>query len=192
MARTRLNMRIRDHLYGYATKNIQTPEEDKKFREAYDACVPEVTRIVEAKFPPKDMKILKKYDFGSIDDCIKLKFPNERITVFRYEKDTGPYVAKLTYQNQVYLADDTTMKVVENWEQAKEVVETAKKKIRNAYHALIYGSVYVEDITETWPEAIDHVPHKSYVPMILTPETVSLIRKNEELVKNNIDTQTKT
>lgn len=181
MAKTRLNEDSRMALRQLMNEIVVCPKEQAAVDKAYAAAEPLVRRLVEKKYPPKDMEVLKRHDVGGIDDCIKLKLSTDyNIEQFLFAKGTGPYVAKATYYGQIY--DGTSCaKQVGAWVRATEKRDEALETKRLDYKALIANSRYFEDVAEVWPEAEqlrDKICTKNKALTTLSDDVIKRIKKD--------------
>lgn len=175
MAKRRLLQWMRDRLSAHAEKVVIPAAEKKTLDAAYAKAAPLVTATVAKKYPPSDMKVLRKYSAGSQHDSIKLQFPSGVVTEFKFEKDEGPYTARASYDDRIFLADAPTTAAVEKWEAARDAYVTERKKRMTAYRALIDGASTVEDIVDVWPEVKGILPAGS-PPIPLGPEQIALVK----------------
>lgn len=172
----RVNDEIRSRLWAQASNLIVVPETDAE-EAAYRIAEPLVRMTVEKKYPPKDMKILQKYDVGGIDDCIKLQLTENGVHMFNFHKGTGPLVAEKTTMGVIYQADVDTTAAVLAWVTANEATKKAKLRLEQAYRALIQNARTLEEIIEVWPEAAEASEYAhSRALTVLTPETIAMIK----------------
>lgn len=126
MARIRLTVGLRDSLKLLAKQTVDPAVERDALNAAYAKAAPLVRAVVEKTFPPKDMKVCKKYGSAFIDDCIKLRLPGLVIDQFVFAGNAGPLVAKKTYSGQIYDADPDTASAVLAWLDATKAYEAEK------------------------------------------------------------------
>lgn len=153
MAKTRLTKYHRSYLNGLVSRIVDCPDLRAVLDAKYEIAAPLVRAIVEATFPPRDMKVCKRYAVAFIDDCIKLRFPGENIEMFNFAAETGPLVTKKTYNGQIYDAGPNDASAVEDWVLARDILKAANDEKRKDYSALIAASRTFEDVIEIWPEA---------------------------------------
>lgn len=147
--KTRLNSYSRDSLTMLAKSVIKCPAEETALAKAYATAAALVRATVEVALPPKDMKVLAKYERAAVDDCIRLSGPGLNFTYFRFTKGTGP----LSFGNRNFLVSEETGNAVTAWERTDEALKVATKSKLGDYEALIRNSRHFEDIVEVWPEA---------------------------------------
>ncbi len=177
MGEVRLNDGLRKRLYELVTTTVKCPAEAARLDQTYSKAAPLVRAIVEAKYPPKDMKICAKYEAASVDDCIKLQLFAGGVDKFDFSNGSGPLVAKKTYQGQIYLADEPTTEAFHDWRAARDAFDTALRKKSSDYNTLVKEARTLEEITEIWPEA-DAVREyaRSRALSVLTDEMVARIK----------------
>lgn len=173
----------RDALKLLRDKIVQCVYEDTAVRKAYLKAAPLVRKIVQTEYPPKDMKVLQKYEKADIDDCIKLRMTHGAVQdmVFNFDEGTGPLAVENTYNGKFYLADEETTDAVLQW---KSVVDARDAKLREKkgdYLTLINAARTLEEVETLWPEAseIRQAFEKNQVAlMALTPTVIQRIRQD--------------
>ena len=163
MAKRRMNAAIRDKLLGVARQSINPQTERDAVEAAYKTAEPLVRKMVQAKFPPRDMRVLKKYKAAFVDDCIKLELKAGGVEMFNFADDTGPWVAQKTRHGQIYQADAETSKAVAVWVAARDAYKEESKKRLTDYRSLLYSARNIEDVLEVWPEAAEHIPSQTQI-----------------------------
>lgn len=179
MAKRKLNNWMRQTLKRAAEKMVVPVEQKTVLDAAYKKAAPLVRKAVQKKYPPKDMKICLKYQAASIDDCIKVQYPNGGVQEFKFEHDTGPIVTQKTYHGQMYLIDQETAEAVEAWADATQAYKDEYKKRIAAYHALIDGANYLDDVLAVWEDAANLIPLNA-LPIALGPEQIALVKADVE------------
>lgn len=155
--------------------------EEAAVREAYRKAAPLVRKVVENEYPPKDMKILAKYESAERDDCIKLRLSSGSLSdvMFNFDDGAGPMVVKKTYSGKMFLADEATSVAVLAWKSAKETCEKTLQQKRNDYRTLIDAARTLEEVEALWPEAsqIREAFNKNQVALLaLTPTVIQRIK----------------
>lgn len=178
-AKVRLNAWTRDNLKAVAKKAVSPATERAALAVAYKSAAPLVRKMVEAKFPAKDMRVCAKYDVAEVDDCINMQFPNGVVDTFYFDEGTGPLVARATYHGQMYLADADTATAVEVWLDRKKAFEAERKKRLAVYVSLIETTTYAEDLVSVWPEAAEHIP-AHHLPVALGPDEMALLAADRQ------------
>ena len=178
-SKTRLNQWTRTKLKSVASQVVSPAAEGAALDAAYRSAAPLVRKMVEAKFPARDMKVCAKYEVAKVDDCIKMQFPNGVVDTFRFAAGTGPLVTKPTYHGQMYLADADCAAAVEAWLDAKKAFDAERAKRLAVYDSLIETARYAEDVTVVWPEAAEHIPSQ-FLPVALGPDEMALLASDRE------------
>lgn len=162
---------------------VQCLTEDAVVRDAYRKAAPLVRKVVETEYPPKDMKVLKKYEKAHVDDCIKLRMAYGAVqdVVFSFEGGTGPLAVKTTYSGKFYLADEVTTAAVATWRTAVETRDKTLTQKKRDYATLIEAARTLEEVEVLWPEAkaIREAFAKNQVAlMALTPTVIQRIKSD--------------
>lgn len=185
MPKLRLRSDHRQMLKEFARKVAKCPAEEQALEAAYNKAAPLVRKVVEAKYPLKDMRICKKYDVAEIDDCIKLQLAAGGIEMFNFARDTGPLVARSTSHGAIYAADDACTAAVADWITARDALKAAQKAKNTDYDALIFNARTLEDVTEVWPEADSLRPKMgSYALTVLSADAVERIKADVAMRAN--------
>lgn len=155
--------------------------EEAAVREAYRKAAPLVRGVVESEYPPRDMKVLAKYESAERDDCIKLRMAHgaAQDVMFNFDDNTGPMVVKKTYSGKMFLADESTTEAVLAWKSAKEAAEKSLRQKRSDYDTLINAARTLEEVEVLWPEAsqIRSAFSKNQVALLaLTPTVIQRIK----------------
>jgi hypothetical protein len=151
----RMNDAHRSFLFSLAGQNVKCPAEEKAEAAAYDKASPLVRKIVEEKFPPKDMRLLVKYDCAAPDSCIKLQLTAGGITQFNFRdvKDAPLLPNGYECRSRIFASDATVSAAVGAHELACGALKKARAKIMDDYRALIWSTPTLEQIEAVWPEA---------------------------------------
>ena len=160
---------------------VQCVTEESALKAAYRKAAPLVRKCVEAEYPPKDMKILAKYEAAEQDDCIKLRlaYGAAQDVMFDFDDATGPLVVKKTYYGKFFLADEATTAAVNEWKTAKEQCDKTLTQKKRDYQTLIDAARTLEEVEVLWPEAaqIREAFQKNQVAlMALTPTVIQRIK----------------
>lgn len=176
MAKRKLLQWMRDLLTKHAEDVVIPAAEKKAVDAAYKKAAPLARALVEKRFPPDDMKVLKKYSAACEFEDATFTFPNGVVAQFKFNKDDRP-LGRDTYEYRhiMYLADAKLASAIENWRAAVETYKAERTKRLTAYKALIAGSSNVEDIVDFWPEAKGILPAGS-PPIPLGPEQIALVK----------------
>jgi len=183
MSKTRMNEGLRDVLKALAVKVITCPKEQAAEEKAYAKAAPLVLATVQKKYPPRDMRVLAKYDKASHDDCIKLQLGAGGVEQFDFRKEKGPIVAYKTYSSPIYAADSKTTDAVSEWCAARDALKAAQKSKQDDYAALIMSATHLDDIIEVWPEAEQFRPKQGRALIPMSPDVLKRIRADVALRK---------
>lgn len=175
MAKRRLLQWMRDRLVAHANQVVIPASQKKALDAAYKYAAPRVRLAVEKRYPPAEMKVLRKYGAGCAQQTVKLQFPTGVVTEFKFTEGEFPYTASLPYNERMFLADAATAAAVERWEAARDAYKAERDKRLTAYKAMINGASTVEDIVALWPEASGILPAGS-PPIPLGPAEIALVK----------------
>jgi hypothetical protein len=175
MAKIRLTQESRTGLVRHAEKLISCNAEKAVVEKAYKLVAPAIRKIIEAKYPSKDMLVLKKYGASHIDDCIRVNLTAGGVDEFKFDKETGPLTA--CRYCAAYQLDDAATDLFANWKLATEAHTEAVNKKLSDYRSLIRASRNWEDVIEIWPEASQiKPPSPSYALVALSTDAVERIK----------------
>lgn len=183
MASIKINQEDRQFLLTFASESIQCPAETKADKDAYAKAAPLVRKLVEERYPPKDMKLLLKYEQARHDACIRLQLTAGGVVEFRFrDPDKGPLVpgSSNSYgcRNRMYAADDAaTAAIVASLAAAEALIKARNTKLSD-YQALISASSTLEQIEDVWPAGGAALrPRKGRsLPVILSDEVIARIK----------------
>ena len=176
--RVRLLQWMRSRLNELADKIVEPKKEKRVLEAAYGKAEPLVRKIVETMFPPREMRVLQKYKAASGYKDVKVAFPNGSVEEFVFASDAAPTVpSDYDSRRQIYLADERAAAAVEAWRDALTAYIGERKTRLAAYHALIAGSSYLDEITLIWPEAEGAIPSNN-LPIALNPEQIALVKSD--------------
>jgi hypothetical protein len=151
--KTRLTQSGRASLSALVRRVVTSPVEAMLERNAYATAAPLVRTLVEARYPPADMAVMKRYDAAFPDSCIQLQLTAGGMVQFNFE-DEGPLCPRNRgCTGRVYLADDAVTGAFEGWQRAVEAHHGALMRKHADYYALIQNARHFEDVLAVWPEA---------------------------------------
>ncbi len=175
MGKIRLTLGARDTLRSLAKKLVVAEPEAKAVEKSYKALAPIMRKIIEAKYPPRDMRVLKKYEKAEIDDCIRVQLASGGVDEFKFIEDTGPLSA-CPYCS-IYPLDAKQTDLFAEWEKATTAHKEAVRQKLLDYNGLIIASRTWEDVIEIWPEAATIKPEFANYPLtILSAEVIERIK----------------
>lgn len=175
MAKRKLLQWMRDRLSTHVHQKIDPPAERKAMDAAYKKVAPLVTKLVQAKYKPADMAVLKKYEVAQVEDCIRLTLPDARVVEFSFRDGGGPVTPAGRCYNRMYLADEAIAAAFDAHTKAVEAHADETRRRLEAYATLIRSSATVEDIIAVWPEAAELLPATA-VMAPLSPEQLAIIK----------------
>jgi hypothetical protein len=178
MRKTRLNKAHRSRLRQLFNEIVKCPAEESALALAYQKAEPLVRATVVAEYPPKDMKVLERYEVATQDDCVKLRLTRGGDVLFRFKPQTGPIVpdGAATYSGKFFLTDEQTTKAVEEWDKATKGLEKALHAKKTDYDALIDTALFFEDVTAIWVEAEKIRP-------VITKQLTALVALNPTIIQ---------
>lgn len=206
MASIRLNSEHRHYLRGLMTSTVTCPNEEKADAKAYERMSAIVRKIVEDRFPPKDMLILKKYDAAVASISARLQLSAGGVVQFCYRDVTLekigayggrvarplddlmevgiPLVPSCKFNGVMYQCDDRQTAIWHDHEKTSDVAQKALSQKRRDYDALITASSTLEQIEEVWPEASALRKRiEKTLPVVLSDEVMARIRADAKVRK---------
>lgn len=149
MANLRLTAYARSTLRDLALKLVNCPAERQALESAYVIASRAIRAAAEAKYPPRDMAVLKKYEKAGIDDCIRISVDPGKISRFTFKDGTGPLMPDC----KIIILSDTQLASFLDWVDAGTALGTAEKIKLGDYYSLIASARTLEQVVEVWPEA---------------------------------------
>lgn len=181
MAKTRLNERSRKVLCAHARSLVACPAEKKAADTAYASAAVLVRKMIETRYPPKDMAILKKYDQASSCHSIKIQFDVGGYEIWSLRKDeAAPAPLQPGHYSAVHIADRATTAAIQKSMAADKALKEALENKLADYYSLIAAANAFEDVCEVWPEAeaVRSQCGASAIVVAVTPEVVARIRQD--------------
>lgn len=178
MAKRQLLVWMREKLGAHVDATVEPARQKKTLDAAYAKASTAVRKIVEAKYPPAEMKVLQKHKCSHPYSKIKVQYPNGVVQQFEFAASDAPEMPdRYEVNNRIYLIDATCAAAVEKWAEASEAYKAERKKRIDAYRALLQGAKYVEDLVDVWPEAASLLP-KHDLPIALGPEQIAVVKSD--------------
>ena len=150
MRKTRLTKYSRERLCALARYLVKVPDADLK--KAHTAASLAVRTLITTKYPPEDMAVLRRYNLGREDRCVRLRLRSGGDYQFNLSKDE-PGVWHANSYCHMHLADEATTLTVEAFRKVETIHEELVEKKLEPYYKLINGSATFEAVLEIWPEA---------------------------------------
>lgn len=189
MAIIRMNDQYRQFLYDLAKTTVVCATEGKADKSAYDKAAPLVRKLVEDRYPPKDMKLLLKYEQARQDSCIRLQLTAGGVVEFKFRDDDKnhpltPGQRHYGCGNRMYAADEAASTAINASILAADAYKKAMSKKLDDYKALIWTSATLDQIEAVWPPASalrDRVGRS--LPVVLSDEVIARIKADVSLTK---------
>jgi hypothetical protein len=189
MAIIRMNEQHRQFLYDLAKTTVTCAAEGKADKTAYDKAAPMVRKLVEDRYPPKDMKLLLKYEQARHDNCIRLQLTAGGVVELKFrDDDKGPLVPgqRNGYgcSNRMYAADEAASTAINASILAADVYKKAMSKKLEDYKALIWTAATLDQIETVWPPAAalrERVGRS--LPVVLSDEVIARIKADVSRLK---------
>lgn len=154
MAKTRLCYQHRNYLNDLAKKLVHAPAEQSAMDAAYSAAAVAISAMVVAKYPIKDMLVLKRYDAARFDQCIFLDDAGGRMRFdFRTEEEAPLVPCRFGCNSRVFVPDPEIRAITDAWNDAVFAHKEALAAKLGDYRSLIAAAKTFEDVVEIWPEA---------------------------------------
>lgn len=184
MAVTRLNYEYRSFLQEYARATVKCPVEEKAFDHAYVAMADVVRKLVQAKYPPRDMKVLGRYELVEHACEVKFNLSAGGVVAFNFRQKNGKWGAQTpmrprTYEagRKVFQLDEANTKIYYAYDTARTVFENLLKAKLADYDALIKSATTLEEVEKVWSEAsIMRTRIVKNLPAVLSEDVVKRIR----------------
>jgi hypothetical protein len=152
----RLTQGDRDTLFTLATKQVVATENSDALDAAYDAAAQVVHDALVAKYPQKDMLVLKRYDTAKADQCVyvtRAMYDYDRFN-FR-DGDTRIPLRPVDNcnRNAPFSLEGEQAKVYEAFKDAEKAHKKTLDQRMADYKALIYGARNFNEVVSVWPAA---------------------------------------
>lgn len=151
----RLNQKNREVLMQFARETVTSPETAEKADAAYEAAAKAVRAHIDQRYPPKDMKVLARYQVASQDFFINAgSWLKEETFSFRVTDPRAPVLPKMSSCNRPHLQwSAEERKLLEQYHLTNNIHKDALKTKLGHYNNLIIGAQTFEDIIAVWPGA---------------------------------------
>lgn len=184
MAKKILNKAHREALLNLANKLVHETQDKAALDAAYDACADMVSKLVQAKFPPADMEVLKRYEQAYPDACVYISAGwggYERFN-FRDGDERIPMRPGDRYgcnSRNPYLLTDEQTAIYDAFKLADKEHGIAIKTRYADYRALIESARTFEELVEVWPAAEqlrERICGQSRAIAVMSEEVVARIK----------------
>ncbi len=153
----RLSEQNRDALIRFAFSRIDETASAPDFDTAYAGAAKAMTAAVNAKFPKKDMDVLKKYEVARQDSCVYFSGAGAQYGQFEFRDGDAstPWQPQARYCNQrtPYALDEAGTEAVVSYQAALEAHTTSIKQRYADFRALIKTAVTFNELVAVWPAA---------------------------------------
>ena len=153
MPKVRLHQRGRDALCRLAQTLVSCPKEAAASDAAYVVAADACRKMVETRFPHKDMLVLKKYEAATPDKCLRMNLVPGGFQVWYLRDDDRHPLQPKRHGCSTYAPDEATSIAVNKAIAAEDAHKKAKEKKLEDYYALISAATTFEAVLEVWPEA---------------------------------------
>ncbi len=179
----RLNEKDRDALKQFAQQWVTSPETEAATKAAYNAAAKAVRAVVDERFPPRDMKVLARYNVAFKDRCINNgHWMTEFTFTFNDDDDRAPLLPKNRCERRQFDWSPEVRALLEVHHRAKDLHRDAINKKLAHYRSLINGARTFEDITSVWPAAAvlqrQAGPKKKPVFLPVSVEAINFIKSD--------------
>lgn len=151
MAKTRLTKEVRQIIFRDAKNHLWQLANDRfEIAKVYDGMLSLVENVLEKEFPVTDMAILDKYNVSRKCSCIRvcLDGNSEYVKEFALPQKRS-FPERYTGCSMIQVSG----KEAERWFSSIDERNSYVEKRQEDYHALIFGSKYLEDVAEIYPHA---------------------------------------
>lgn len=183
MAKTRLLASHKETLWRLANTQAGEAVSTKAIEDAYASAVEALAPIINAKYPPCDMKVLRKYEAGRIDKCVRCAVVGGGVIQFEFKQDDAPYLPRGYCSGRNFAISQEIFNLIDAHHVAIQARQKEVGRIVSAYGALIEASRYVEDILEAWPGAKETceplLQKKSTALTAMTDEAKAIIKNTK-------------
>ena len=152
MARTRLPQPIREQLVRFASTAADDAFDRSEENAAREDAEARVRALVEAKFPPQDMRVLQKYDVAREDYCIRLVNEVGGVFKFDFRRDVSvPLVPDCYCSSRGFVADADLVSLCGRIDVLEEHRQREVREIVSVYRDVVMAARTAEDVKEAWP-----------------------------------------
>lgn len=181
-----MNDSHRQFLRELMRETVKCPAEEKALDAAYKVAAPLVRKIVEIKYPAKDMRVLQTYKTAQHDTCVKLQLTAGGVDQFEFRSDKEAPLRPAVYEcrSQIYAADEAATTAVAAWVLAKTACTKALAQKHTDYTALINHTAALEQIEAVWPAAAklrERIGRA--LPMVLSDDMIARIKADATPLK---------
>lgn len=178
MSKTRLNNHSRDVLNRLAERLVQVSDDELRASQKDGDTL--VRKMVEHRYPPKDMKVLRQYEQAHEDRCIRVRLHAGGDFQWNIRKDSPSVWQPGRYScSNMHLADESTTAAIELFRKLEADFKKRRAEKLAPYYKLINSSSTFEAVVSVWAEAeqvrAECGARSSAVVGAVTPEIIDAI-----------------
>lgn len=179
----KLNKSHRAVIEEWGAKHIASTIDRAKEAKLLVVILDGTNAAVRAKYPEKDMAVLRKYNVTRTDYCLRLQFPSGRVDGFNFSKEDAvadlPCKAGCYSNNDVFAVSEAVEKAFDG--HAKEKAENDKKKNEKLgqFYAFVNACQTVEEVLDVIPLPDDvrkRLGHASTALVAASPESIKSLK----------------
>ena len=152
----RLSNYDRERLISFARKQIKETADQAALDAAYDAAAELIATAVKAKWPQKDMAVLRRYEAASVDHCVYVSTGGSNYEQFTFRADDKRTPMRPSGRGCLrtpILLEGAAEDAFRAYLKASEEVTNAASARLFDFKALISGSRNFNEVAEVWPAA---------------------------------------
>jgi len=174
----------REVIEDYGVKRIAESIDRTQENKQLAILINGANHAIRAKYPESDMVVLRKYELGQTDRCLKIQFPSGRVDGFSFKSDAAivdmPYQAGCHYSSQdVFPVTAAVEKAFDEYAKLHADNDKEQQTKFNEFHAFLTACRFVEDVLEVIPLPDDirkRLGHRSTSLVAVTPDTVKSLK----------------
>lgn len=151
----RLSEGNRNALIRFAFARIKETAGTVEFDAAYQVAAKAMSVAIAAKYPKKDMDVLKKYDVTQQDTCVYYAGSGAQYGQFEYRRDDDaiPSTPRSRYCNErtPYALDEAGTEAVTSYQSLLEKHDAVLKRRYADFRALIKTVATFNELATVWP-----------------------------------------
>lgn len=152
----RLSNYDRERLISFARKQIKETADSAELDAAYDAAAESVAAAIKAKWPQKDMAVLRRYDAASVDHCVYVSTGGSNYEQFTFRADDKRTPMRPNGRGclriPVMLEGDAEAAYKAYLKASEEATSAAAARLSD-FKALINGSRNFNEVADVWDAA---------------------------------------
>ncbi|MET0364880.1 MAG: hypothetical protein ABW169_09505 [Sphingobium sp.] len=153
----RLNQSDRETLYAFAKKKVAETHDNSAFDAAYENAADVICGTMQDMYPPKDMKVLERYEQARRDACIYYSTGGSNYEQFCFRKDDERIPLRPSDRGcnwrTPFLLEGQAADALAIFRKAEAEAKETLKRRENDFRALIYGAKTFNEVANVWPGA---------------------------------------